>query len=214
MQGPRHSVTMKTTLVLTTLLLGLAPLTFAAKGNKKDRSRPNNEALHAAIEALKPFDKNGNKTIDGEELAEVNKVFAAAPSGPLAALDKNKDGKLDEAELKVLQARRAIGAIMKELDKDGNHKLEGPEIDALKKKFEADPKGALAAIDRNSDGKLDDEEVKMLTERFAKRAEGASPKRKGKKPAEAAAPTKPAAPTEAPKPRDGEEVKKAEPTTK
>jgi Ca2+-binding EF-hand superfamily protein len=205
---------MKTTLAITTLLLGLAPLTFAAKSNKKDRVRPDNEALHAAIEALKPFDKNGNKTIDGEELAEVNKVFAAAPSGPLAVLDKNKDGKLDAAELKVLEARRAIGAIVKELDKDGNHKLEGPEIEALKKKFDADPKGALAVLDRNSDGKLDDEEVKLLTERIAKRAEGAAPKRKGKKPVETSTPAKPAAPAEAPKPKDGEEVKKAEPTTK
>lgn len=203
---------MKTTLITSILVLGLAGAGLAAKPGKKDKGKGDRQAQKAAVEALKPYDKNSNKEIDGDELAAVQKAFTEAPSGALAALDKNKDGKLEASEVK-LRGRGAIGGLVKELDKDGNRKLEGPELDALKKKFEAEPKGSLAELDKNSDGKLEDGEIKALTDRLDKRAAAAgekSGKKTKKKPAAAPEASTPAKP-DAPKPETkGEEVKKPE----
>ena len=63
--------------------------------------------------------------------------------------------------------------MLHEIDANSNHQIDGDEIDALKKKFEADPKGPLARLDRNSDGKLDDDEIKALNARMSKHNEKA-----------------------------------------
>ena len=48
-----------------------------------------------AIKLLKPFDKNSDDHIDIEELEEVAAEFKKNPTGPLAVLDRGKDGELD-----------------------------------------------------------------------------------------------------------------------
>lgn len=195
------------TLIITVLFLGTAAA-FAAKGKKAEAADKKN--LHAALTALEGFDKNGNKTIDGDEVAAVKKAFADAPTGALAALDKNKDGKLEDDEIKNANPRKAMVAIVREIDADKNRKVEGAEVDALKKKFEANPKGPLATVDHNSNGKLDDDEIAKLNERIAAHAKGGKgSKKKGAAPA-ASSPTSTNPATESPKPKEGETIKKAE----
>lgn len=200
---------MKTSLITSILVLGILGASMGAKPGKT-KGKGNKEGLRAAAEALRGFDKNGNKTVDGEELAAVKKSFAEAPSGPLAALDKNKDAKLDDDEIKAASGRRVVAALIREMDKDANHKIEGAEAEALRKKLEADPKGALSQMDRNGNAKLDDDELAKINERLAARAAetGTGKKsKKSKKNAPAATPAK----TEEPKPAAKvEEVKKPE----
>ena len=73
------------------------------------------------------------------------------------------------------------GRVLHEIDKNSNHQIDGDEVDALKKRFEAEPKGALARLDRNTDGKLDDDEIKALNARMSKHAGKAGGKTGGKK---------------------------------
>jgi Ca2+-binding EF-hand superfamily protein len=198
------------TLITTTLILCMTTA-FAAKGNRPERG--DRDAIAAAMKALHEFDKNGNKTIDGDEIAAVKKAFADAPSGPLKALDKNKDGKLDDEEIKPANPRAAAAELMKEIDKDRNHKIEGAEIEALKKKFETNSR-AFGRIDHNGNGKLDDDEIAKLNERLGERiAASKGGKRKKDSAAPSNIPTTPTPPpTDAPKPKAGEEIKKADPT--
>ncbi len=177
---PTRPALMKPFLFFTLFLC--TPALFAAKGNKP--AKGDRQAMHAAIEALKAFDKNGNKKIDGDEIAAVQKAFAEAPTGAMKPLDSNKDGKLDEMELRQTGPRGSFAAILKEIDKDKNHKFEGPEIEALRTKFAADPK-AFGKIDHNGNGKLDDDEIAKLNERMAGRAQAGARSKPGGKTAPA-----------------------------
>lgn len=187
--------------LLTTALLLVTSASFAAKGDKADKA--GKQALHEALTALQTYDKNGSKTIDGDEVAAVQKAFADAPGGSLKALDQNKDGKLDAEEIKNANPRKAVVAIVREIDADKNRKVEGAEVEALRKKFAAEPKGSLANVDRNGNGKLDDDEIAQMNERI-----GGGKGKKSKKAAPAAPATKPA--TDTAKPEEGETIKKAE----
>ena len=70
------------------------------------------------------------------------------------------------------------GKVLKGLDTNSNHLIDGDEIDALRKAFAADAKGPLAKIDRNADGKLDDDEIQALNARMEKHAERKGAKKK------------------------------------
>ncbi len=50
------------------------------------------------------YDKNGNGTIDGDEVDAVKKAYAAAPNGALKQFDTNADGKLDDTEIAAIHA--------------------------------------------------------------------------------------------------------------
>src|SRR6476469_5147147 len=49
--------------------------------------------------------------------------------------------------------------IIKEFDKDGNHRLDGEEVAAVQKAYEEKPNGPLREFDKNKNGKLEDREV-------------------------------------------------------
>ncbi len=72
------------------------------------------------------------------------------------------------------------GQVVRGLDKDGNHKIDGDEIEALKKAFTADPKGPLAALDKNKDSMLEDDEIAALNARLGKHEARATKKGAGK----------------------------------
>jgi hypothetical protein len=82
---------------------------------------------------------------------------------------------------------------MAKYDTNKNGKLDPDEVAALRKDFEADPKGALARFDTNKDGKLSDEEIAAIVPGSGKKAGG------GKKKGGSAPAATPAAPQDAAK---------------
>jgi len=79
--------------------------------------------------------------------------------------------------------------IIAKYDVNKNGKLDPDEIAALKKDFDANPKGDLARLDTNHDGKLSDEEIAALTAGSGKQSD----KKGGKKKTDqVAAPSTPA----------------------
>jgi hypothetical protein len=80
-------------------------------------------------------------------------------------------------------------------DANKNGKLDPDEIVALRKDFDANPKGELARFDTNKDGKLSDEEIAAIVPGSGKKADKSDKtgKKGGKKKADpAAAPSTPA----------------------
>jgi hypothetical protein len=59
-------------------------------------------------------------------------------------------------------AKKAVKAILAQYDKNSNGIIDGDEVDAVKKAYEADPNGPLKQFDTNSDGKLDDTEIAAI----------------------------------------------------
>ena len=87
----------KSILTLCALALVLPTAAFAAKEKK---GKGNREAVMAA----KGYDANSNGTIDGDEVAAVQKAFDADKTGVLKAFDTNADGKLDATEVGAIKA--------------------------------------------------------------------------------------------------------------
>ncbi len=56
------------------------------------------------------------------------------------------------------RGKKASAAILATYDKNGNGKIDGEEVDALKKDFAAG-KPELKSLDTNNDGTLSDEEI-------------------------------------------------------
>ena len=61
------------------------------------------------------------------------------------------------------------GRIFAKYDTNKNGVIDGDEIAAVRKAFEADPKGEFAAYDANHDGKLSDEEIASIKPPGAKK---------------------------------------------
>ena len=59
-------------------------------------------------------------------------------------------------------AKKAVKAVLAEYDKNNNGIIDGDEVDAVKKAYEADPNGPLKRFDTNADGKLDDTEIAAI----------------------------------------------------
>jgi Ca2+-binding EF-hand superfamily protein len=59
-------------------------------------------------------------------------------------------------------AKKAVKAVLAEYDKNNNGIIDGEEVDAVRKAYEADPNGPLKRFDLNSDGKLDDTEIAAI----------------------------------------------------
>ena len=59
--------------------------------------------------------------------------------------------------------------IFAKYDTNKNGVIDGDEIAAVRKAFEADPKGEFAAYDANHDGKLSDEEIASIKPPGAKK---------------------------------------------
>jgi hypothetical protein len=86
----------------------------------------------------------------------------ALPATSFAAKGKGKKGEAAN--------RRSIHAVQS-YDTNKNGQIDGDEVEALKKAFTADPKGALAFVDKNSSGTLEEDEISALNARLSKRAE-------------------------------------------
>ena len=94
-------------LPLAAALLALAsPVALAGKGKGAGKSDPVKKARRLAHQAAKPFDKNKDGAITGDESAELRKAFDADKTGPLTALDSNADGKLDDNEIAAIHFKK------------------------------------------------------------------------------------------------------------
>ena len=60
------------------------------------------------------------------------------------------------------EAKKAANGVVSQYDKNSNGTIDGDEIDAIKKAFEADKSGPLKQFDTNGDGKLDDAEIAAI----------------------------------------------------
>ena len=89
-------------LVLTASLLAcLVPSTQAAKPAKAAKAAAGAKGAKKAQKAvLEKYDKNGNGSIDADEVEAIKKAFDTDPS--LKAPDKNGDGKLDDTEVSAI----------------------------------------------------------------------------------------------------------------
>jgi len=128
------------------------------------------KANGAIARAVKAFDADHNHVIDSSELESLNRALAAAPSGPLATLDSNGDGKIEQAEVAALHLWSAGQKYPRQFDADHNLKIEGDEAIALRREFDLETKGPLRALDKNHNSKLDDAEIAELNDRLATRA--------------------------------------------
>lgn len=95
--------------LLTILLtLGLAFTTPSFAGNKAAKKEGKKAGHKEVGQAIKAADKNGNHTIDSDEVAALQDSLAKASSdSSLKRLDKDGDGKLGDDEVKAINARMA-----------------------------------------------------------------------------------------------------------
>lgn len=84
-------------LTLGTVALTLPTAAFAAKEKKGKVDKSARQAAHG-------YDANGNGSIDGDEVAAIQKAYEADKTGALKAFDTNNDGKLDAAEVAAIKA--------------------------------------------------------------------------------------------------------------
>jgi Ca2+-binding EF-hand superfamily protein len=183
------------------LTAALVPaLAFAAKDGKT-RKRPSAEATPPVSEAVKSFDKNGNRLIDSDELAAMQKAFAE-----LKKLDRNGNGEIEASEVAppkpAASPDRVARAMegLKKVDKNGNGKIDGDEIEGLQKAMAGGR--IMQRLDQNGDGKLEAKQVARLNERLAQG--GFSRRGSASKPTPAPSTSKPEAKPEAPKKEEAE----------
>jgi Ca2+-binding EF-hand superfamily protein len=169
---------MKTKLTLLTALAGLLTLTNAgaqADGTRPGRNRGN---FQPSAEDLKKYDKDGDGQLSQEERTAMRE---ARQKEMLEKYDADKDGKLNEEETKKMReenpgrgGRGGAGGFggggtargfqpspedLKKYDKDGDGKLSGEEVTAMR---EARQKEMLEKYDADKDGKLNEEETKKM----------------------------------------------------
>ena len=81
----------------------------------------------------------------------------AVPTPLFAAKGARKGSKADQAD----KAGRP-GMLLRKYDLDKNGAIDGSEVEALRKAFDADKTGPLKRIDANNDGTLDDTEIAAI----------------------------------------------------
>lgn len=140
----------------------------AAAADRSNTSNPG--ADRSTVKAVRTFDEDRSRSLDADELGNLNKAYAAAPTGPLATLDKNNDGHIDAAEIASVSLGAPSAKGLKKFDQDGNFKLDDEEIEALRKQFDSAAAGPLKAWDRNGDSRLDDDEIAQINERLARQS--------------------------------------------
>jgi hypothetical protein len=185
------------------LALALLPaLAFAAKDDKAQKKR-DRQATTGAGQGLAAYDKNGNKQIDSDELAAMQKTFTE-----LRQLDKNGNGEIEQSEVAHPKAASSTDrkdramAGLKKVDKNANGKIDADEVEGLQKALAGSR--ILERLDQNGDGKLEANELDRLNKRFS---DGGFD-RKSRSPG--STPTPPPAPAKS-EPEAKPEVKKAEP---
>ena len=81
------------------LILSALPLSVRA-GTSKPMSNSGKAVVEdQGLKAARPFDRNLNGVIDGDEIEALRQFFSAHPDSPLKQYDLNKDGKLDDVEI-------------------------------------------------------------------------------------------------------------------
>jgi hypothetical protein len=128
------------------------------------------KANGAIVKTVKTFDVDHDRKLDASELESLNRELAAAPSGPLSALDRNGDGKVDSSEVAALKLWSPGQKFPRQFDTNHDMKIEGEESTALRRAFDLETKGPLRALDQNQDSKLDDGEIADFNDRLARRA--------------------------------------------
>ncbi|MEO7318084.1 MAG: hypothetical protein ABIZ56_03740 [Chthoniobacteraceae bacterium] len=103
-------------------------------------------------------------------------IALATPAPLFAAKGANKANKGDQTA-KADRAARP-GMLLKKYDTDKNGAIDGTEIEALRKAFDADKTGPLKKLDANKDGTLEDSEVAAIK---AHQGKGKGAARKGGK---------------------------------
>lgn len=87
---------MKWTLTVSAVLLMLVAAAHAAEAKAGKPAKANKE--RAGL--IRKYDLNKNGAIDADEVAAIQKAFAADPA--LKPFDKNGDGRLDETEVSAI----------------------------------------------------------------------------------------------------------------
>ena len=100
----------------------------------------------------------------------------AAPTPLFAAKGAGKGSKPNQAD----KAGRP-GMVLKKYDSDKNGAIDGTEVEALRKTFDADKTGPLKRLDANNDGTLDDTEIVAIKAHHGKGAAAKKEKRKNQK---------------------------------
>lgn len=175
-------------LATATLTTSAAP---AGTGEGKKRQRPAAAAQRtgaepgtAAVEALRPFDKNENRKIDADELTALQHSY-----GALKKLDANGNGEIEPAELERLHTAMASESSapsgsgpgaddrkgraltgLREVDKNANRKVDADEVPALEKMLGGGR--VMERLDQNGNGKLEPDEVDRLNERLSGQGAG------------------------------------------
>ena len=171
---------------MPTLLLLLIAVAGIHADDKPDKKAPPGFLKMSPEQLLKLWDKNKNGFVEKDELPQqVQAVFDQ--------IDKNGDGKLDQAELGQLLdtlKKRRMDQDAKQAKAKGKNKGTGGEndreIDALLKRLDANQDGkiskdeaagrplakAFEALDRNKDGYLDRSELATWVQRAAKAGAG------------------------------------------
>ncbi|MBI2950002.1 MAG: hypothetical protein HYY23_20400 [Verrucomicrobia bacterium] len=92
------------------LVLALSATALAQEGQKAKRDKAaKSERTEKSVPAqlvLKRFDKDANGKISGDEATALRQAFAGKRHDALKALDKNSDGKLDDAEIAAITAKK------------------------------------------------------------------------------------------------------------
>ena len=80
----------------------LAPSVASAKGKKGNK--PNPEQVTAAKAIMAKYDANTNGMLDADEIAALQKDYAAGKATDALVFDVNNDKTLDDTEIATLQA--------------------------------------------------------------------------------------------------------------
>ena len=99
----------------------------------------------------------------------------AMPTPLLAAKGARKGNKPNQAD----KAGRP-GMVLRKYDTDKNGSIDGTEVEALRKAFEADKTGPLKRLDANNDGTLDETEIAAIKAHHGKGVAGKGERRRKK----------------------------------
>lgn len=173
---------MKSTFIVSAIaILSLPAPGLAAGKEQQARARLQAPAEGSLPDGLGPFDKNGNRRIEGDELAAVQGAFAA-----LKKLDRNGNGEIEPDEIRASMtggrrsgsegARARAAAGLQRVDTNGNRRIDPGEVASLEKML-GDGRGEMMKrLDQNGNGRLEEAEIARLNERLEK---GGSSRRPG-----------------------------------
>ncbi len=99
-------------------------------------------------------------------------ALACALPSPAFAAKTGKKALKGEKGTKAEKVASRPGKVLKTYDTNGNHVIDGTEVDAVKKAYEDDKTGPLKQFDANNDGKLDDTEIAAIKPKHGKGAKG------------------------------------------